>query len=688
MSHEPTIARPALLVAAVLLIAAAAKGASVQPAAAQEAGGVTLTLLHNSDGESSLIPLTNPVDVEGASTAVPVGGIAAFGAVIDREIAEARTRGHAVLNVYAGDAYLSSATLVCSRIEDNPLFDALAQEAIPYDAHILGNHEFDKNPDFLERFIRAFDAQPFLSANLDFSGEPGFADLLDADGLIDGSIEDGRVVGRSMIVTDHATGARFGLVGATTWGLPVISVPRQVTVTPDLATTAAAVQAEVDRLTAQGVNRVILVSHLQHIGIDVELIALLRGVDVAVAGGGDDLLHNPNVEASVQLLPGERVEVRGAYPMETTDADGRTVYLVTTPGNYHYVGRLDVRFDAAGEVAGVVQETSYARPVVPATDAATAAGFAGAVEPDASLVDSVERPVGECLAGLATTRIATTEVLIDVSRTAVRTRESNGGNLVVDAFLHSYDRHAADLALPARGPANPVVALQNGGGIRQNAGDVLPTDGSVPGGIFLVNTLDVLPFGNGVSVVPGVTPADLKAAFELSISRYPASNGGFLHVAGMAVVYDPAREVGSRVVGLTLDEGTALVSGGAIVAGAPAVTVVTNSFTAAGGDGYNMLAAYEARLQLPLSYEQALRDYLASLGTIFASDARYAPGGDGRIAFVDDTSPADEQPATPRTGSGGAAPVSASDTPSLHMLIAALLAVALTACARLVRHRR
>ena len=100
-----------------------------------------------------------------------------------------------------------------------------------------------------------------------------------------------------------------------------------------------------------------------------------------------------------------------------------------------------------------------------------------------------------------------------------------------------------------------------------------------------------------------------------------------------------------------------------VVAGAPAVTVVTNSFTAAGGDGYNMLAAYEARLQLPLSYEQALRNYLARLGTIAASDARYAPGGDGRIAFVDDASPADEQPATPRTGSGGAAPVSVSGTP-------------------------
>lgn len=687
-SLGPPVAAAALLVAAAFVLVATGKGAPIQPAAAQEAGGVTLTLLHNGDGESALLPLTNTVEVEGARTEVPVGGIAAYRAVADREIAEARARGNAVLTVYAGDAYLSVAAFACSEFEGNPLFDAVAQDAIPYDAHILGNHEFDRGPDLLERFIRAFDGQPFLSANLDFSGEPGFADLLDADGLIDGAVEDGRVVGRSMIVTDEVTGVRFGLVGATTPGLPVISVPRKVTVTPDVATTAVAVQAEVDRLLAQGVDRVILVSHLQHIGIDIELIGLLRGVDVAVAGGGDDLLHSPAVDASRQLLPGERAEVQGAYPIEATDADGRTVYLVTAPGNYQYVGRIDVRFDAAGEVIGVVAEASYPRPVVPSTEAATAAGFAAAVEPDVALLDAVERPVAECLAGLATTRIATTEVLIDVSRAAVRTRGGNGGNLVTDAFLHSYDRFAADFGLPARRPDHPVVALQNGGGIRQNAGDVLPTSGSVPGDIVLVNTLDVLPFGNGVTVIPGVTPADLKAAFELSISRYPAASGGFLHVAGMTVVYDPAREVGSRVVEITLEDGRAIVSDGAVAAGAPSVTVVTNSFTAGGGDGYAMLKDYDVQIPLPTSYERALRDYLASLGTISASDARYASGGEARIMFLAATKSADGQPDAPRAGAGGAATDSSPGTPGLHVVLAALLALALTAGVRLAAHRR
>ncbi|MYK26041.1 MAG: hypothetical protein F4052_03685, partial [Dehalococcoidia bacterium] len=137
----------------------------------------------------------------------------------------------------------------------------------------------------------------------------------------------------------------------------------------------------------------------------------------------------------------------------------------------------------------------------------------------------------------------------------------------------------------------------------------------------------------GVTVVPGVAPADLKAIFEHSVSRYPAASGAFLQVAGIAVVYDASRDPGSRVVSLTLDDGSAIVSDGVVAAGAPAVHVVASSFIAAGGDGYDVLGRYPGRVQLPTSYEQSLTDYLTSLGTISADDARYAPDGPPRIVF-------------------------------------------------------
>ena len=676
-------------------------GSGQTPAAsAQTADAVTLTLLHNNDGESSLVSLTNAVAVGETTLPVPVGGVAAYRAVVDRESAEARARGHAVLTVFAGDAYLPGPTSVCSEVEGNPSYDALAQHAIPYDAHIIGNHEFDSGPDAFERFIRAFDGRPFLSANLDFSGEPGYADLVDGDGLIELPIEDGRVIGRSMVVTDAATSARFGIVGATTPLLPVVSAPRDVTVTADLAATAMAVQAEIDRLLGEGVQRIILVSHLQGLASDVELVALLRGVDIAVAGGGDELLLSPHVDAALQRLPGERTETEGEYPRRATDADGRTVYLVTTAGNYQYVGRLDVTFDAVGEVTGVAAETSYPRPVVPSSEEASAAGFPATVERDAGLVEAVERPVRDCLSGLATTRVGATEILLDVSRTAARTRETNAGNLVADAFLRSYDRHADDFGLPPRGADHPVVAIQNGGGIRQNAGDLLPTNGTALGDIYLLNTLDVLPFADAVSVIPGVTAAQLRAAFEVSISRYPDASGAFLQVGGIEVTYDAARPPGSRVVELTLADGTPLVAGGVIVGGAPSVTVLTGSFIAGGGDGYTMFEDIAGKLQLPTTYERSLRDSLRALGTVSADDPRYAPGGEGRITFVEPSAataapgPAtdadqatEEGPAQPETGTAGLLRTDKAPSP-LAMLVLALTAIAGVAAARRATRQR
>jgi len=204
-------------------------------AAAQEEG-VTLTLLHNNDGESSLNTIGYGVAED---MTLEVGGIAAFKTVTEREIADARAQGNAVLNVYAGDSFLASAGLACSSPEDPaseaPVYDAIAQAQIPYDVHVFGNHEFDYGPDFLQRFIAAFGdemslTQPFISSNLDFAAEAGFADWIDEDGLLEAPVGDGRIMGSSVIVTDPESGEMFGVVGATTERLPIISSPRDVVV--------------------------------------------------------------------------------------------------------------------------------------------------------------------------------------------------------------------------------------------------------------------------------------------------------------------------------------------------------------------------------------------------------------------------------------------------------------------------
>jgi len=629
-------------------------------------GAGTLTLLHNNDGESSLLPINYPV---APGTGYPntttvnlnIGGVSAYKTLVDNNIDQAHGAGNAVVNVYAGDSFLASATLVCSLpvTATTPVYDAIAQRQIAYDAHIFGNHEFDYTPDFLLRFILAFTSsigvtptQPFLSANLGFGGEAAYAGYLDSDGLVHPNITDGRVIGRALILTDTATGQRFGIVGATTWTLPTISSPRNVTVTADLTSTAAVVQAEIDRLiNTFGVQKIILVSHLQDVNNDKALIPLLTGVDIAVAGGGDELLLSSAVPTQTQLLPGEAQTSAGAYPVQVTDATSRTVYVVTTAGNYKYMGRLDVEFDGQGEVTRVITETSYSRRVIPTSATATALGLADAVTQEAGMVASVDAPVQACLNDLAATPVARSEVLLDVSRNSVRGHEANAGNLIADAFVYMYDQLAATNGLPARSSANPVIGVQNGGGIRQNAGNILPTTGVTPGLISRLDTINVLPFENYLTVVTDVTPIDLKTIFERSASGLPGAGGQFLQVSGITVTLNLSASVNNRVWSLTLADGTAIVVAGVVAPGAPTVSLVTNSFTADGGDNYPTLAANVNQLNLRklddtlIFYEEAWRLYLQSLPvtsgvggdlpTVLASDPRYNQlAGYGRIVIA------------------------------------------------------
>jgi 5'-nucleotidase len=202
------------------------------------------------------------------------------------------------------------------------------------------------------------------------------------------------------------------------------------------------------------------------------------------------------------------------------------------------------------------------------------------------------------------------------------------------------------------------VALQNGGGIRQNGGVALPTNGKI-GAISRGNTFDLLPFDNRLVAISSVTAEQIKEILERSCAVGTSGGGQFLQVAGMKVtcsrsgtamvVANPTGDsyagaittAGTRVRDVTLNDGRQLVKDGAVVANAPTVTVVTNNFTAEGGDNYPTLAKL-VKVGFGVSYEQALYDYLlsfpkntAGVPEIPASDVRYAKSsGEGRFIWL------------------------------------------------------
>lgn len=552
------------------------------------AAQTSLTILHNNDGESQL-------------RGDDFGGVARFKTLVDELRAEAAADGRGVVMLSSGDNYLAGPDYNASVTDPQGRnFDALAIEAIDYDAMAIGNHEFDFGPDYLAEFINAFSSPPpFVSANLDFTDEPELQALVDA----------GTIVPRTVIDVD---GTSVGVVGATTPQISFISSPRNTIIDSDVT---AVVQAQIDLLEADGVDIIILISHLQSVNNDLELIGALSGIDVAIAGGGDELLANDS-----DLLVDGSDEPYGPYPLETTNADGATVPVVTTSGQYNYLGRLEVEFDAAGNV------TSFSGGPVRVADAS----FADGVEPDATLQASVVDPVSASVEGLASNVIGTTAVTLDGTRSLVRTQETNAGDLIADALLWQAQQLAADF-----GVGTPHVALQNGGGIRNDV--VLE-----PGDITELATFNQLPFTNFVTVVENIPPRQFKEILENAVSQVENVSGRFAQVAGFSFVYDPDATAqvidaetglvttrGRRVVDVTLDDGRRIVANGQLVLGAPSINVVTIDFLARGGDQYPFGDA--AFTPMGVSYQRALANYIQDGlgGTVSAVD--YPVGGEGRI---------------------------------------------------------
>ncbi len=587
-----TAATVALLAASMPATASAAPGGAEKP-------DFTLTVLHANDLESALLPITG---TDGGT----YGGVDRFVELLQQQqkLATAGKPGpgqagkRGVITISSGDNFLPGAQLAASEESGLPIYDATAFAAAGFDVSVLGNHDFDQSPDFLGQYLEDLGtATTFVSGNLGFADEPALL----------AQVEDGT------IVTSHVEkveGERIGIIGLTTPELPELTSVGDVTVDPDLAAVA---NAQAAAYAEAGVDKVILVSHLQDIDNEVALAARLSGVDVIVGGGGHELLADPG-----DALVPNGVKVVGSYPLDVADSTGSIVPVVTTAALYTYVGRLVVNFDEEGELLSIDEGLSRPIPV--------AAQGPDGVEPDVKVNQQVIQPVQAYVADLAEQVVATTGTPLNGIRNDVRSRETNLGDLVADSLLAAGRREAA-----AAGIAAPVVALQNGGGIRNDS--VLPV-----GPITALNTYTVLPFTNFVTVAPEVPIDTFVAAVEHGLAGTVTGGvlqpaGTFAQAAGYRVSYDPLRAAGDRIVDLVLDDGTIIVDEGATVAGLPPISVASIDFLMRGGDGFPF--GEVGFTVLPLTQQQAFQAFLTEdLGGVVRA-ADYPEGGEGRITVAD-----------------------------------------------------
>ncbi|MFM8357266.1 MAG: bifunctional metallophosphatase/5'-nucleotidase, partial [Verrucomicrobiota bacterium] len=416
-------------------------------------------------------------------------------------------------------------------------------------------------------------AFPYLSANLSFSGVPAgesalaarsTAAILPVSRFRANPVTDATYVSTAATnVARHPKIARaaiiergeekIGVLGVTLPDLANISSPGRVTVTGpqgatlvsprtyDLDGLAAHLQPVVDALRTNGCNKIILLTQLQQIENEKGLARKLDGADVIVAGGSGTIYAND----PANLLPGD--SAAGPYPFLTTDKKGNTVAIVSTDGQYQYLGRLVVEFNAAGELVGASGDTLPATDAQVArlwgvdTDAPYAAGTrGGAVRGLTEAVGAVIRAKDGLILGRAS-------VFLEGRRTAVRQQESNFGNLSADAnlwYARRYDNRVR-------------VSLKNGGGIRNAIGSTdangglqptkpNPAAGKAAGDISRLDIEDSLKFNNALSLVT-VKASQLKMLLEHGVAGSNGTGadkntpGQFSQLGGLVVVVDLGR---------------------------------------------------------------------------------------------------------------------------------------------------
>ena len=498
--------------------------------------------------------------------------------------------------------------------------DISIMNIVGFDASVFGNHEFDPGTSAIRSIIgtdirygtqaRWLGAQfPCLSANLNFDNDPNLSgfftcEILDSTAF-HSELSDLEQAAAAPKIAASATisigGETIGIVGATTPLLEQISSPRDTTVknpgagTNNMDELASIIQPYINELLASGINKIILVSHLQQIALEQELIEKLHGVDIVIAGGSDTLL----ADSGDTLRPGDTAA--GDYPIHTANADGDPAIVVSTDGQYTYVGRLVVEFDDNGRI--IPQSVNPDISGAFACIESVMSSLCGSADPFAQgskgnrvkqLTDAVEAIVIVKDSNI----FGKTDVYLNGRREHVRTQETNLGDFSADANLaiaRSYDSTVA-------------ASLKNGGGIRDSIGTIIevspgvyeevppqanPVSGKEEGEISQLDIENSLKFNNGLILLT-LTATQLWEIIEhgVAASESGQTPGRFPQISGMAFSFDMNRMPGDRIRSLAIKDKarhiTDVVIRGGQLMGDPNRTfrITTLNFLANGGDGY------------------------------------------------------------------------------------------------------
>lgn len=507
------------------LMSVAALGLTAGVAAAD----YKLTILHTNDFHSRFEPISK-YDSGCREGDNAEGKCFGGSARLVSAIADARTRSNNSILVDGGDQFQGS--LFYTYYKGKAAAEMMNK--MGYDGMTVGNHEFDDGPEVLRGFMDSV-GFPVLMSNADVSAEPALADVLKKSTVIERG------------------GEKIGLIGLTPEDTHELASPGK---NISFSDPVAAVQAEVDRLTAEGINKIIVLSHSGY-GVDQRVAAETSGVDVIVGGHSNTYLSNVSDRAV------------GPYP---TMVNGVAIVQAYAYGKF--LGELNVTFDEAGNLVEAAGEPLIMDGTV-AEDEATVARIAELAQP----LDEIRNKV-----------VAEAAAAVDGDRQTCRIQECQMGNLVADAMLDRVKDQGVQ------------IAIANSGGIRASL---------EPGEVTMGEVLTILPFQNTLSTFE-ISGQDLVAALENGVSQVEEVKGRFPQVAGLTFTWDPSVAPNEgRVQEVMVDMGDGFTP----IDPAKTYLVVTNNYVRNGGDGYKVFSgddknAYDFGPDLA----DVLAEYLAEQG--------------------------------------------------------------------------
>ncbi|MDB5524344.1 MAG: 5-nucleotidase protein [Rhizobium sp.] len=507
-----------------------------------------LTILHINDFHSRIESInkfdsTCSAEEEGKNECF--GGAARLKAAIDQTRGALAGKNTLLLN--AGDNFQGSLfyTTYKGAVEAEML------NAMKFDAMTVGNHEFDDGEDGLKVFLDKVQF-PVVTANVLASFKSKVKDKIVP----------------SLVLT--VGGQKIGIVGAVANDTEELATPGPEIM---IGIDDKAISDEVQKLKAQGVNKIIALTHVGY-PRDLAVIAKIPDVDVVVGGHSHTLLSNTDKSAA------------GPYPTMVDNPGGYKVPVVQAASYSKYLGDIDIVFDDNGVV-----KSAKGDPIL----------IDSSFKPDPVLAARIKE-LGGPIEALKQKVIGSSAGPIDGSRETCRAKECEMGNLVADAMLD----HVKDQGIQ--------IAFANGGGLRA----------SIDGGdVSMGEVLTVLPFQNSLATFQ-LKGSDVVAALESGLSQIEEGAGRFPQVAGIKYTFDPKKPAGSRVVSVEVNDG------GKFVALDPNKTygVVANNYTRQGGDGY---VVFRDKAINAYDYGPSLEDTLAAY---IGKHSPYKPYLDGRITVA------------------------------------------------------